>query len=101
MSHKKRIIDEEIKDNVQMRSGFFELEKNEETNYQDLPEIKEGDSYGVTFGGGFPIESRNNKLNFKPQQNTEIKTDRFREFDSDFEENMLLNSYNWPKDTPV
>ena len=67
-----------------------------------MPEIKEGDSYGITFGGGFPIESRNNKINFKPNGGkSEINTDRFREFNNDFEENMLLNSYNWPKDTPT
>ena len=58
-SSHKRMVREEIDDNVNLHSGFFELENNE-NNYQDIPEIKEDNTYGITFGafGGFPIDSR-------------------------------------------
>jgi hypothetical protein len=90
-----------------LHSGFFELENNE-INYQDIPEIKQDNTYGITFGafGGFPIDGRktNSKILIDHtliKKSTENFIDRFgKQFNNDFEENMLLNSYNWPKDTP-
>tara|TARA_B110000285_G_C15009867_1_gene555839 strand:+ start:219 stop:329 length:111 start_codon:yes stop_codon:yes gene_type:complete len=36
-----------------------------------LPEIKEDDSYGVTFGGGFPLENKK-KINFRETSSPKI-----------------------------
>ena len=70
-----------------------------------MPAIPE--PLGITFGGadGFPIETE--KTNFikhftvveGPSECR--KSSDFKDmFNNDFSENMLLHSYNWPKDSP-
>ena len=96
-----------------MLSGHIELNSRKYENSEMLnpnctygsaiPEIND-DSLGITFGGadGFPVEIDQSKyikhyaVLGEPSAAGNVKP----LFKNDFSENMLLHSYNWPKDAP-
>ena len=91
---------------IDLDSKETSIQKNINYTYgSHMPEIND-DSLGITFGGpdGFPIDCDQSKF---IKHYTMIETpslantpDKIQLFRNDFSENMLLNSYNWPKDAP-